>query len=70
MSYAALDAARTARAAKSALDALAQIKETGEAHQRKTIMIERIHALAAAAADSDQPVTLTSEEFWLLSRNW
>jgi len=33
-------------------------------------MIERIHALAAAAADSDQPVTLTSEEFWLLSRNW
>ena len=37
-------------------------------------MIERIEALATAAAETTQPggglVTLTSEEFWLISKNW
>ncbi|AQS88765.1 hypothetical protein AA101099_2285 [Neoasaia chiangmaiensis NBRC 101099] len=75
MSYAALDAARVAKAAKSALTALEQTAEKTEAHQRKTVMVERIHALAGAAADTNQQpggglVTLTSEEFWLISRNW
>ncbi|AOX17454.1 hypothetical protein [Kozakia baliensis] len=74
MSYAALDAARVAKAAKSSLTALEQAKEKSETHQRKTIMVERIEALASAAAETTQPgggvVTLTSEEFWLISRNW
>ncbi|WP_367160447.1 hypothetical protein ABUE34_03070 [Kozakia baliensis] len=74
MSYAALDAVRVAKAAKSSLTALEQAKEKSETHQRKTIMVERIEALASAAAETTQPgggvVTLTSEEFWLISRNW
>jgi len=74
MSYAPLDAARVAKAAQSALQALGQVKEASEAHQRKTIMVERIHALAVAAAETTLPggqlVTLTSEEFWLISKNW
>lgn len=72
MSYALLDAARVAKAAKVSLDVLKTNPETTEAHQRKVIMIERIEALAAAAADSDagKAVTLKSEEFWLISRNW
>ncbi|WP_336946830.1 hypothetical protein ABHV46_12275 [Asaia sp. BMEF1] len=74
MSYAALDAARVAKAAKSALVALGQVKEQSETHVRKTVMVERIEALAAAAAETSLPggglVTLTSEEFWLISKNW
>lgn len=72
MSYAALDAGRVARAAELALQTLAGERDTSEAHQRKTILIERIHALARAAADTagQGTVTLTSEEFWLISRNW
>lgn len=74
MSYAALDAARVAKAAKAALAALGQVDEKTEAHARKTIMVERIHALAGAASDTTGPggnlITLTSEEFWLLSHNW
>ncbi|GAN69616.1 hypothetical protein [Acetobacter orleanensis] len=72
MSYALLDAARVAKAAKTSLHTLNANPETTEAHQRKVIMIERIEALAAAAAESDagKAITLTSEEFWLISRNW
>lgn len=74
MSYAALDAARVAKAAKSALTVLSQAKEQSETHSRKTIMVERIEALAQAAAETPLPggglVTLTSEEFWLISKNW
>lgn len=74
MSYAALDAARVAKASKSALTALAQVQEQSETHVRKTIMVERIEALASAAAETTLPgggvVTLTSEEFWLISKNW
>jgi len=72
MSYAAIDAARVATASESALQTLSTVKETSEAHQRKTIMIERIHALAKAAAETKDcnAITLTSEEFWLISKNW
>lgn len=49
---------------------LKSVTETSEAHTRKVIMIERIEALAKAASESGQGVTLTSEEFWLISRNW
>lgn len=72
MSYAALDAGRVARAAELALQTLAAEKEASEVNQRKTIMIERLHALAKAAAETvgQGTVTLTSEEFWLISRNW
>ncbi|GBQ14259.1 hypothetical protein [Swaminathania salitolerans] len=74
MSYAALDAVRVAKASKSALAALGQVREESEAHIRKTLMIERIEALASAAAETSLPggglVTLTSEEFWLISKNW
>ncbi|MFT9399595.1 hypothetical protein [Acetobacter sp.] len=72
MSYALLDADRVAKAAQTSLEVLKSVQETSEAHQRKVIMIERIEALARAAADSDagKAVTLTSEEFWLISRNW
>ncbi|MFT8327635.1 hypothetical protein [Gluconobacter oxydans] len=72
MSYAAIDAARVAKASESALQTLSTVKETSEAHQRKTIMIERIHALAKAASETKDcnAITLTSEEFWLISKNW
>lgn len=74
MSYAALDAKRVSQAAKSAMQALEQVQEKSEAHMRKTLMVERIQALAGAAAETTLPggglVTLTSEEFWLISRNW
>ncbi|GBQ95276.1 hypothetical protein AA23498_2264 [Acetobacter nitrogenifigens DSM 23921 = NBRC 105050] len=73
MSYALLDAVRVAKAAKVSLDVLKTSTEASEAHQRKIIMVERIAALASAAADSTacgQGVTLTSEEFWLISLNW
>ncbi|MDF7674097.1 hypothetical protein PT277_07275 [Acetobacteraceae bacterium ESL0709] len=72
MSYAALDAKRIEKAAKAALHTLESASETTEAHQRKVLMIERIHALAHAAAETEGQgvITLTSEEFWLLSKNW
>lgn len=72
MSYAAVDASRVAKACESALQTLSTVKETSEAHQRKTIMIERIHALAKAAAETEgcNAITVTSEEFWLISKNW
>ncbi|MBV1833854.1 MULTISPECIES: hypothetical protein [Novacetimonas] len=74
MSYAALDAARLAKACKAALIALDEVTgEKSEAHQRKTLMIQRIGALALAAAECKHGtpvVTLTSEEFWLISNNW
>lgn len=72
MSYAAIDAARVAKAAKSALQTLATVKEQSEAHHRKTLMIERIEALATAAAETKDcnAITLTSEEFWMISKNW
>lgn len=72
MAYAAIDAKRVAKAAESALKTLAGEKEGGETHQRKTLMIERIGALATAAAETPDcnAITLTSEEFWLLSKNW
>jgi hypothetical protein len=72
MSYALLDAVRVAKAANTSLSVLKATKETSEAHQRKLIMIERIAALASAAAESPNSngVTLTSEEFWLISINW
>ncbi|MCX5615274.1 hypothetical protein [Bombella saccharophila] len=72
MSYAALDAGRVAKAAALALQTLAAEAEASEVTQRKTILIERIHALAKAASETvnQGTVTLTSEEFWLISRNW
>ncbi|QDH13598.1 hypothetical protein E3E12_04640 [Formicincola oecophyllae] len=72
MAYASLNAERVAAAAKSALTTLAaHTGEKNETHQRKTIMIERIGALANAAAQSpSKEITMTSEEFWLLSNNW
>ncbi|ACI50927.1 conserved hypothetical protein [Gluconacetobacter diazotrophicus PA1 5] len=73
MSYAALDAARVARACKVALSVLEANPETSEAHMRKTLMVQRIAALSEAAAESPAGggvVTLTSEEFWLVSKNW
>ncbi|MDG6094229.1 hypothetical protein LOC54_03720 [Acetobacter sp. AN02] len=72
MSYALLDAGRVARAARTSLNVLKAAGETSEAHQRKVIMVERIAALAEAAAESPQSggITLTSEEFWLISLNW
>jgi hypothetical protein len=73
MSYAALDASRVARACKVALSVLAANPESSEAHVRKTLMVERIAALADAAAESASGggvITLTSEEFWLVSKNW
>lgn len=70
MSYALLDAARVAKASGVSLGVLKTSAETSETHVRKVIMIERIEALASAAADSGERVTLTSEEFWLISKNW
>lgn len=72
VSYAALDAKRIEKAAESALHTLRGAPETTEAYQRKFLMIERIHALAHAAAETEGQgvITLTSEEFWLLSKNW
>ncbi|GBQ30308.1 hypothetical protein HLH34_14915 [Gluconacetobacter azotocaptans] len=73
MSYAALDAARVAKACKVALSVLEANPETSEAHVRKTLMVQRIAALAEAAAESPAGggvITLTSEEFWLVSKNW
>lgn len=72
MSYAAIDAGRVAKAARSALQTLSVEKDQSEAHQRKTLMIERIGALARAAAETSEcgVITLTSEEFWLISKNW
>ncbi|BAK84461.1 hypothetical protein D3W54_08060 [Komagataeibacter medellinensis] len=75
MSYAALDAVRIAKACKTALHVLETVeeKDRNETHQRKTLMIQRIEALARAAAESksgEQAITLTSEEFWLISQNW
>lgn len=73
MSYAALDAARVARACKSALSVLEGSDETSEAHVRKTLMVQRIAALAEAASQSPAGgavITLTSEEFWMVSKNW
>ncbi|GBR53542.1 hypothetical protein AA106555_1337 [Neokomagataea thailandica NBRC 106555] len=72
MAYASVDAARVAKAAQSALKALSQTEEKSEAHQRKTLMIERIGALAVAASETEgsNAVTLTSEEFWMISKNW
>jgi hypothetical protein len=73
MSYAALDAARISKAAQTSLGVLNSTAETSEAHARKIIMVERIAALAAAAAESPaggKVITLTSEEFWLISQNW
>nr|WP_298797184.1 hypothetical protein [uncultured Acetobacter sp.] len=72
MSYALLDAARVAKAAKVSLNVLSTSPESTDAYQRKVIMIERIEALAGAAAESNagKAVTLTSEEFWLISQNW
>lgn len=72
MSYAALDARRIEKAAKAALQTLKGASEATEAYQRKVLMIERIHALAHAAAETEGQgvITLTSEEFWLLSKNW
>lgn len=72
MSYAQLDAARIAKAAKLSLQTLNAEKEKNETHQRKTLMIERIEALAKAASESkdSQLITMTAEEFWMLSQNW
>ncbi|GBQ63779.1 hypothetical protein AA103196_0696 [Ameyamaea chiangmaiensis NBRC 103196] len=73
MSYAALDATRISKAAQNALSTLHAATETSEAHARKIIMVERIAALAKAASESPNGgsvITLTSEEFWLLSKNW
>ncbi|MXV45283.1 hypothetical protein GS501_09590 [Saccharibacter sp. 17.LH.SD] len=72
MSYAAIDAGRVAKAAGAALKTLEMTPSDSEAHQRKTIMVERIRALALAAADTQGGgvITLTSEEFWLISNNW
>ncbi|CUW46164.1 hypothetical protein IFJ82_15345 [Novacetimonas hansenii] len=73
MSYAALDAARLAKACKNALITLEASDEKSEAHQRKTLMIQRMGALAMAAAECKHGtpvITLTSEEFWLISQNW
>lgn len=71
MSYAALDAGRVAKAAEQALQTL-KAEEPSEVTQRKTLLIERIHALAKAAAETGHQgtITLTSEEFWLISKNW
>ena len=70
MSYALLDAARVAKASGVSLGVLKTSGETSETHVRKVIMIERIEALASAAAESGERITLTSEEFWLISKNW
>ncbi|MBV1824384.1 hypothetical protein [Komagataeibacter oboediens] len=75
MSYAQLDATRITRACHTALQVLESVeeKDRNETYQRKTLMIQRIEALARAAAESkngDQVITLTSEEFWLISQNW
>ena len=58
MSYAQLDAARITRACHTALQVLESVeeKDRNETYQRKTLMI--------------QAITLTSEEFWLISQNW
>ncbi|GBQ07560.1 hypothetical protein [Saccharibacter floricola] len=72
MSYAAIDAERVAKAAENALKTLQMTSSDSEVHQRKTAMIERIHALALAASQTQKTgvITLTSEEFWLISKNW
>lgn len=72
MSYAAIDAERVAKAADSSLKTLRMAPDDSEVYRRKTGMIERIHALALAAAETQGSgvITLTSEEFWLLSKNW
>lgn len=72
MSYAAIDATRVVKAAQSALKTLSQTQEQSEAHQRKTLMIERIAALALAASETEgsNAITVTSEEFWMISKNW
>ncbi|WP_068170196.1 hypothetical protein [Neokomagataea thailandica] len=72
MSYAAIDAKRVVKAAQSALKTLSHAQEQSEAHQRKTLMIERIAALALAASETEgsNAITLTSEEFWMISKNW
>lgn len=74
MSYALLDATRVAKAAKMSLVALDQVDAPSEAHLRRKTLVERIQALAEAAACTQGPngnlVTLTSEEFWLISQNW
>lgn len=72
MSYASIDAKRVAKAAENSLKTLRMVTDESEAHQRKTAMIERIHALALASSETRESgvITLTSEEFWLISKNW
>ncbi|QHI94977.1 hypothetical protein GT348_00340 [Aristophania vespae] len=72
MSFAAIDASRVEKAAGASLQTLRSAPEPTEAYQRKVLMIERIEALARAAAETKGQgvITLTSEEFWLISRNW
>ncbi|QCE32439.1 hypothetical protein FAI41_01950 [Acetobacteraceae bacterium] len=75
MAYGLLDAARVAKAAELSLQTLNAEKDPTEAQQRKALYVERIGALAKAAAETDREkgigeVTLTAEEFWMLSKNW
>lgn len=75
MAYGLLDAARVAKAAELSLKTLHADANPSEAHQRKTLYVERIGALAKAAAETDKEkgtggITLTAEEFWMLSKNW
>lgn len=72
MSYAAIDAERVAKAAENSLKTLQMAPDDSEVYRRKTAMIERIQALAAAASETQGQglITLTSEEFWLISKNW
>lgn len=74
MSNALLDATRVAKAAKMSLAALGQVKEPSEVQDRRKTLVERVCALAEAASCTQGPngnlITLTSEEFWLISENW
>ena len=73
MSYAALSATRIATACRRTLVGLRPDASSPEVYERKRVMIERLGALAAAAAESadgGQVTTLTSEEFSLISHEW
>ncbi|QCE35206.1 hypothetical protein FAI40_07620 [Acetobacteraceae bacterium] len=75
MASGVLDAARVAKAAELTLAELRAIKEPTEAQQKKALYVERMAAIAKAAAETDKEkgvgsISLVSEEFWWISKHW
>lgn len=71
MARAEIDAKKVSDATAKALKALEGDKESSEqVRVKKEIMLKRLYDLACAADQSDEKITLSSEEFSLIARNW